>query len=63
MILTLMLATRLDHLWRLMRRAAGHDQRDGVLGRIFMVTAIVAAVAFTFWLVVLQGPAPSIAPR
>ena len=63
MILTLMLATRLDHLWRLIRRAAGHDQRDGVLGRIFMVTAIVAAIAFTFWLVVLQGPAPSMAPR
>ena len=63
MILTLMLATRLDHLWRLIRRAAGHDQRDGALGRIFMVTAIVAAVAFTFWLVVLQGPAPSMAPR
>ena len=59
----LMLATRLDHLWRLIRRAAGHDQRDGVLGRIFMVTAIVAAIAFTFWLVVLQGPAPSMAPR
>jgi len=63
MILTLMLATRLDHLWRLIRRAAGHDQRDGVLGRIFMVTAIIAAVVFTFWLVVLQGPAPSMAPR
>ncbi len=63
MILTLMLATRLDHLWQLLRRAAGHDQRDGALGRIFMVTAIVAAVAFTFWLVVLQGPAPSLAPR
>jgi len=63
MIVTLMLATRLDHLWRLMRRAAGHDQRDGMLARIFMVTAIVAAVAFTFWLVVVQGPAPSIAPR
>jgi hypothetical protein len=63
MIVTLMLATRLDHLWRLMRRAAGHDQRDGMLARIFMVTAIVAAVAFTFWLVVIQGPAPSIAPR
>ena len=60
---TLMLATRLDHVWRLLRRAAGHDQREGVLGRIFMVTAIVAGVAFTFWLVVLQGPAPSIAPR
>ena len=63
LILTLVLATRLDHVWRLLRRAAGHDQRDGALGRIFMVTAIVAAIGFTFWLVVLQGPAPSIAPR
>ncbi|HZB76153.1 MAG TPA: hypothetical protein VE526_08015 [Solirubrobacteraceae bacterium] len=63
LILTLILATRLDHVWRLLRRAAGHDQREGMLGRIFMVAAIVAAIAFTFWLVVLQGPAPSIAPR
>ena len=63
LILTLVLATRLDHLWRLLRRAAGHDQREGALGRIFMVTAIVAALGFTFWLVVLQGPAPSLAPR
>jgi hypothetical protein len=63
LILTLMIAARLDHLWRLVRRAAGHDQREGVLGRIFMVTAIVAAVAFTLWLVLLEGPAPSVAPR
>ena len=63
LILTLILATRLDHVWRLLRRAAGHDQREGALGRIFMVAAVVAAIAFTFWLVVLQGPAPSIAPR
>ena len=63
LILTLILATRLDHVWRLLRRAAGHDQREGMLGRIFMVAAVVAAIAFTFWLAVLQGPAPSIAPR
>jgi hypothetical protein len=63
LMLTLALATRLDHVWRLLRRAAGHDQREGVLGRIFMVTAIVAAIAFTVWLVLLEGPAPSIAPR
>ena len=58
-----MLATRLDQLWRLLRRAAGHDQREGVLGRIFMTAAIVAAIAFTVWLVLLEGPAPSVAPR
>lgn len=63
LMLTLVLATRLDHIWRLLRRAAGHDQREGVLGRIFMVTAIVAAIGFTIWLVLLEGPAPSLAPR
>jgi hypothetical protein len=63
LILTLALATRLDHLWRLLRRAAGHDQRDGMLGRLFMITAIVAAAAFTVWFLVLEGPGSSIAPR
>jgi hypothetical protein len=63
LILTLMLATRIDHLWRLLRRAAGHDQRDGVLARLFMITAIVAAAAFTAWFLLLEGPGSSIAPR
>ena len=63
LIVTLVLATRLDHLWRLLRRAAGHDQREGVLGRIFMVTAIVAAAGFTVWFLLLEGPGSSIAPR
>jgi hypothetical protein len=62
-IVTLMVATRLDHIWRLLRRAAGHDQREGALGRIFMVAAIVAAIAFTLWLVLIEGPAPSLGPR
>ena len=63
LILTLMLATRLDHVWRLLRRAAGHDQREGVLGRIFVVTAIVAAAGFTAWFLLLEGPGSSLAPR
>jgi hypothetical protein len=62
-VLTLMAATRLDHVWRLLRRAAGHDQREGVLGRIFTTAAIVTAIAFTVWLVLIEGPAPSVAPR
>jgi hypothetical protein len=63
LIVTLVIATWLDHVWRLLRRAAGHDQREGVLGRIFMTAAIVAAIGFTVWLVLLAGPAPSVAPR
>ena len=62
-MLTLAVATRLDHAWRLVRRAAGRDQRDGALGRIFMAAAIVAAIAFTLWLVLIEGPAPSLGPR
>ena len=63
LIVTLVVAARLDHLWRLLRRAAGHDQRDGALGRIFVVTAIVAAAGFTVWFLLLEGPGSSIAPR
>jgi hypothetical protein len=60
---TLVLAVRLDAIWKVVRRAGGIDQRDGVLTRIFMVTAIVAALAFGFWFLILEGPAPTIAPR
>jgi hypothetical protein len=63
LFLTLSLATRLDRVWRLLRRAAGHDQREGMLGRIFGAAAIVALVAFSIWFVVIQGPGPQLAPR
>ena len=63
LMLTLVLAVKLDHIWKIVRRAAGYDQREGALPRIFMVTAIVAALAFGFWFLILEGPAPSLAPQ
>jgi hypothetical protein len=63
LMLTLALAVRLDAIWKVVRRAGGIDQRDGMLSRIFMVTAIVAALAFGFWFLILEGPAPTLAPR
>jgi hypothetical protein len=63
LMLTLALATRMDRAWRILRRAAGHEQQEGVLPRIFAVTAVVAGIAFLFWFVVVEGPSPSIAPR
>jgi hypothetical protein len=63
LMLTLVLAVRLDAIWKVVRRSAGYDQRDGVLGRIFMVTAIVAAIAFGFWFLIIEGPGPTLAPR
>jgi hypothetical protein len=62
LMLTLALAARLDGLWRILRRAAGHDQKDGVLTRIFMWTAIFAGSAFVFWFLVIEGPGPTFSP-
>src|ERR1700676_1796056 len=56
----LSLMRRLDQAWILVRRAAGHDQRTGALGRIFAATAIVCAVVFAFWFLVIHGPGSSI---
>ena len=53
---TLMLLKRLDGMWILVRRAAGHDQRTGALGRIFAATAVVCALAFGLWFLVIHGP-------
>jgi hypothetical protein len=53
---TLMLLKRLDQAWILVRRAAGHDQRTGVMGRIFATTAVICGLAFAFWFVVIHGP-------
>ena len=47
---------RLDGAWILVRRAAGHDQRGGTLGRIFAITAVICGVAFGFWWTVIHGP-------
>ncbi|HEV3072697.1 MAG TPA: hypothetical protein VGY76_14865 [Solirubrobacteraceae bacterium] len=47
---------RLDGAWILVRRAAGHDQRSGTLGRIFAITAVICGVAFGFWWTVIHGP-------
>ena len=47
---------RLDQAWILVRRAAGHDQRTGALGRVFAITAVVCAGIFMFWFIVIHGP-------
>jgi hypothetical protein len=56
---TLSLLRRLDQAWILVRRAAGHDQRTGVLGRVFGATAAIGAIIFVFWFLVIHGPGSS----
>jgi hypothetical protein len=53
---SLSLLKRLDQAWILVRRAAGHDQRTGIMGRIFGATAVVCGLGFAFWVVVIPGP-------
>lgn len=53
---TLALMKRIDGAWILVRRAAGYDQRTGALGRIFAATAVVMALAFALWFLILHGP-------
>jgi hypothetical protein len=54
---------RLDRAWIVVRRAAGVDQRSGALGRVFATTAIVGAIGFTAWLLLVGGLGPTLAPR
>jgi hypothetical protein len=56
---TLSLLRRLDAAWILVRRAAGYDQRTGVLGRVFAATAAVCAIVFVVWFLVIHGPGSS----
>lgn len=59
---TLWITVRMDALWRILRRAAGHDQKEGVLNRIFMWTAIIIGGGFTFWLLIIEGPGSTLMP-
>ena len=62
LMLTMAAAKRVDHAWKLVRRAAGHRQERGALERIFAASVAVAVVAFTAWFLIVEGPGPSLAP-
>ena len=63
LFVTLMIAKRVDHAWKLVRRASGIRQEKGALERIFLVSATVVGTAFTIWFIFIEGPGPSLAPR
>jgi hypothetical protein len=55
LLLGLMALKRLDFAWILVRRAAGHDQREGMIGRIFLICCMIGAPAFGFWFTFFSG--------
>jgi hypothetical protein len=62
LLLGLIIMRRIDSAWILVRRAAGYDQREGVIGRVFGYMTAVAAVIFFAWLFLIAGPGPTFAP-
>ena len=56
------MAKRVDHAWKLVRRAAGYRQERGALERIFAASVVIALIIFTFWFLIIAGPGPSLAP-
>jgi hypothetical protein len=62
LMLTMAGAKRVDHAWKLVRRAAGHRQDRGALERIFATSVALALVIFTAWFLIIEGPGPSLAP-
>jgi hypothetical protein len=62
LMLTMVAAKRLDHWWKLIRRAAGYQQERGAIEIIFAVCVGVVLVVFTFWFLIIEGPGPTLAP-
>jgi hypothetical protein len=58
----LVVLRRLDETWILVRRAAGHDQRTGIMARVFAYTAIAGAIIFSAWLLLFAGLGPTFSP-
>jgi hypothetical protein len=62
LMLTMVVAKRVDHAWKLVRRAAGYRQKRGALESIFAASVGVLLVAFAVWFFLLEGPGPGLAP-
>ncbi|HEX8207950.1 MAG TPA: hypothetical protein VF587_17935 [Solirubrobacteraceae bacterium] len=56
----LVLLKGLDQFWMLVRRAAGHDQRTGMIGTVFAVAAVLGVSLFVLWFLLLAGPGPEL---
>jgi hypothetical protein len=57
---TIAVAMRLDRVWKIVRRASGHEQKNGALEPIFVISMAIACVAFLVWFLVIHGPGPDL---
>ena len=59
LFVTLAIARRVDHAWKLVRRAAGYRQERGALERIFVITLVIVGGAYLLYFFLIQGPGSS----
>jgi hypothetical protein len=52
-VVAMSLLTRLDEVWITLRRRAGHDQREGALTQVVVVSATLGIAAFVLWYYVI----------
>lgn len=62
LMVTMVIAKKVDHAWKLVRRAGGHRQERGALEWIFAITVTFTVMAFSIWFFLIEGPGPSLAP-
>jgi hypothetical protein len=62
LLIGLVISRRIDLMWILARRAAGYDQREGTIGRVFGVSAVIGATIFFGWFILIKGPGSSLGP-
>jgi hypothetical protein len=62
LFLTMVAAKRVDHAWKLVRRAGGYRQESGALERIFAISVAISVVGFLIWLLILEGPGSNVFP-
>jgi hypothetical protein len=58
LFMTLAVARRFDHAWKLVRRAAGYEQKRGALEWIFVISLMIVGTLFLVWFFILEGPGP-----
>jgi hypothetical protein len=63
LLLTLVVLKRVDLAWKLVRRAAGHEQESGALEWIFVVSLSIAVSMYLFYFFIIGGLQPSLAPQ
>lgn len=63
LLATIAVMKRIDRAWKLVRRAAGYDQRSGAIEWIFVVSVTIGVSIFLVWFAFFADPAAQLGPQ